>query len=115
MSVALGVLAAASTLATPLPALPAQGLVVAEPGGITFVSASGRRLGHLRGFHFAPQDTNVARGLPRLRDRSAHLWRVDLEKRRLVPADTGTPLFGGATLTFRRQARTWVLQRASCA
>jgi hypothetical protein len=61
----VGVFLAAATLSAPVPAaLPAQGLVVSERGGITFVDFGGRRLGHVNGLRFAWQDTNVSSGLP---------------------------------------------------
>jgi hypothetical protein len=111
VSVALGVLAAASALAIPLPKLPAQGVAVADRGGVTFVDFAGRRLARLPGYQFAGQDTNVGVGFPRLRDRAGGLWRLDIASRRLLPGGAGTPLHGGATLTFRRATRTWVVQR----
>src|SRR6266542_6395421 len=65
MTGALGIVAAASLLAAPLPALPPQGLVLAEAGGVTFVDLTGKRLGRMDGLRFAWEDTNVAAGLPR--------------------------------------------------
>ncbi len=112
MTGALGIVAAASLLAAPLPALPPQGLVLAEAGGVTFVDLTGKRLGRVDGLRFAWEDTNVAAGLPRFRDRAGNLWQLDLQRQRLVHAQTGTPLAGGATLAFRRQSQTWIVRSA---
>jgi hypothetical protein len=112
MTGALGILAAAATV-TAVPALPSQGLVVTERGGLTFVNFSGLRLGHVEGLRFAWQDTNVRTGLPRLVDKRGHLWRLDTRRRRFVPASAGMSLSGGATLVFVRQTRTWLVRRDS--
>jgi hypothetical protein len=112
MTAVLGIFAAAAALAAPVPALTPQGLVVSERDGITFVNFGGRRLGHVNGLRFAWEDTNISSGLPRFRDRGGHLWRLDVDARRFLPARTGTPLSGGATLAFRRPSRTWFVSRA---
>jgi hypothetical protein len=109
----VGVLLAAATLAAPVPAaLPAQGLVVSERGGISFVDFGGRRLGHVSGLRFAWQDTNVSSGLPRFLDQAGQLWRLDHQGGRFLPAPSGTTLAGGATLAFVRRSRTWIVARA---
>jgi hypothetical protein len=109
----VGALIAAATLAAPVPAaLPAQGLVVSERGGLSFVDFGGRRLGHVNGLRFASQDTNVSSGLPRFLDQSGRFWRLDRQSRRFVPAAAGTALAAGATLAFVRRSRTWNVARA---
>ena len=109
----VGVLIAAATVAAPVPAaLPAQGLVVSERGGISFVDFGSRRLGHVNGLRFASQDTNVSSGLPRFLDQSGRLWRLDRRGRRFVPAAAGMALTGGATLAFVRRSHTWKVARA---
>jgi hypothetical protein len=109
----VGVFLAAATLSAPVPAaLPAQGLVVSDRGGITFVDFGGRRLGHVNGLRFAWQDTNVSSGLPRFLDRGGHFWRLDHKRRRFLPAPAGMALTAGATLAFVRRSRTWVVGRA---
>jgi hypothetical protein len=109
----VGVLVAAATLAAPVPAaLPAQGLVVSEGGGISFVDFGGKRLGHVNGLRFAWQDTNVSSGLPRFLDQAGHLWRLDHRGRRLLRAPAGTILAAGARLAFVRRSRTWIVARA---
>jgi hypothetical protein len=55
MTALIGMVAAASALATPLPPLPAEGLVLSQGDGITLVNLQGRRLGHVDGLRFATE------------------------------------------------------------
>ncbi len=108
MTVASGVLAAA-LLASPLPPpqLPAQGLVMSDRNGITFVDLTGRRLGAVAGLRFAD---DYLSGLPRFVDRRGRLWALDRRRRRFVPAATGQQLYGRATLSYVRSSQTWLVQ-----
>jgi hypothetical protein len=76
------------------------------------VDFGGTRLGHVNGFRFASQDTNVSSGLPRFLDRAGQLWRLDRKGRRFLPARAGMVLTAGATLAFVRRSRTWIVARA---
>lgn len=110
MTALLGIVAAAAALATPLPPLPAEGLVVNETTGLTFVDLSGRRLGHVDGMRSATEYA-LASGVPRFRDRQGRLWSLDLGAHRLVPAKGGLPLVGDATLLFAPRAKAWLVLR----
>jgi hypothetical protein len=67
MTALIGIVAAAAALATPLPPLPAEGLILRRADGITFVNLQGRRLGHVDGLRFATEYA-LNSGVPRLRD-----------------------------------------------
>jgi hypothetical protein len=110
MTALLGIVATAAVLATPLPPLPAEGLVVNETTGLTFVDLSGRRLGHVDGMRFATEYA-LASGVPRFRDLHGRLWSLDLVAHRLVPATRGLPLAGDATLLFAPRAKAWLVLR----
>jgi hypothetical protein len=110
MTALLGIVATAAVLATPLPPLPAEGLVVNETTGLTFVDLSGRRLGHVDGMRFATEYA-LASGVPRFRDLHGRLWSLDLVAHRLVPATRGLPLAGDATLLFASRAKAWLVLR----
>jgi hypothetical protein len=110
MTALIGIVAAAAALATPLPPLPAEGLVLSRADGITFVNLQGRRLGHVDGLRFAPEYA-LNSGVPRLRDRQGRLWSLDVRGHRLIPAVGGLPLAGGATLLFAPRAKRWLVLR----
>jgi hypothetical protein len=110
MTALIGIVAAAAALATPLPPLPAEGLVLRRADGITFVNLQGRRLGHLDGLRFATEYA-LNSGVPRLRDRQGRLWSLDVRGHRLIPAVGGLPLAGGATLLFAQHAKRWLVLR----
>jgi hypothetical protein len=107
MNGVLAVLTAAVALATPVPRLPAEGMAISDVRGVTFVDLKGRRLGTLAGMRFAD---DFLTGLPRLVDRSGRRWAVDRARNRLVGADDGELLYGGATLAFVRRQRTWFVR-----
>jgi hypothetical protein len=106
----IALVASAAALAGPpaLPPLPAQGLAVTDPRGITLLDLRGRRLARLGGHRFVVEYVHGA-GLPRLRDVAGRQWRLDVRAHRLVRAEEGFPLAAGATLTFSR--RTWIVRR----
>jgi hypothetical protein len=110
MTALIGVVVAAASLATPLPPLPAEGLVLDAPSGITFVDLRGRRLGHVDGLRFT-REYALNSGVPRFRDRQGRLWSLDVRGHRLIPAVGGLPLARGATLLFARRARAWLVLR----
>jgi hypothetical protein len=110
MMAVAGILAAASLVAAPLPALPPQGLVLSEGSGLTFIALSGRRLAHIDGLRFESEYV-LNSGLPRFRDRQGRLWALDTAGHRFVPARAGLPLAGGATLLFARKAKAWLVLR----
>ena len=111
MVAALGVAAAATALAVSggtLPPLPAQGLAVSAPGGVTLIDVRGRTLARLPRLRFEPEYV-LSSGLPRLRDGRGRLWSLDVPGHRLVPATGGLPLAGGSTLLFGRRAKAWLV------
>jgi hypothetical protein len=55
MTALIGVVVATAALATPLPPLPAQGLVLSQGNSITFVDLDGRWLGRVGGLRFATE------------------------------------------------------------
>jgi hypothetical protein len=110
MTAVSGVFAAASLLVAPVPALPAQGLAVADARGISFVDLAGKRLGRLEGLRFATEYV-INSGLPRLRDRHGRLWALDRAAQRLRPAQAGLPLAEGAVLSFSRPDKSWLVRR----
>jgi hypothetical protein len=110
MTALIGVVAAAAALTTPLPPLPAQGLVLGQGTGITLIDLRGRRLGHVEGLRFATEYA-LNSGVPRFRDRQRRLWSLDIPGHRLVPAERGLPLTRDTTLLFARCARAWLVLR----
>jgi hypothetical protein len=64
-----------------LPALPAQGLVLARGHGVDLVSLGGEQVGSLDGFTLAGDPYPEGS----LRDRRGRAWRIDVRGRRLVP------------------------------
>jgi hypothetical protein len=98
----------ATTAALALPPLPAQGIAVAKPGGVTLLDTQGRRLAQLDGYRFVTEYV-LNSELPRLRDRAGRRWQLDVRAHRLVPAERGLPLAAGATIAFVK--RTWVVRR----
>jgi hypothetical protein len=110
MRALLGIVAVAAALASPLPPLPAQGVVLSKGDGIAFVDLRGRRLGHVDGLRFATEYA-LNSGVPRFRDRHGRLWSLDVRGHRLIPAVGGLPLAGGATLLFAPRAKAWLVLR----
>jgi hypothetical protein len=110
MTALIGIVAAAAAFVTPLPPLPAQGLVLSQGNGITFVDLRGRKLGHVDGLRLATEYA-LSSGVPRFRDGDGRLWSLDVRGHRLVPAVGGLPLSGDATLLFAPRARAWLVLR----
>ena len=102
-------LATAAAFATPaLPPLPAQGLAVSDPHGITLIDTRGRRLARLTGYRPVVEYVQNP-GLPRFSDAAGRRWWLDVRGHRLVRAETGLPLAGGASM--RRTHRAWEVRR----
>jgi hypothetical protein len=110
MTALIGIVAAAAAFVTPLPPLPAQGLVLSQGNGITFVDLRGRKLGHVDGLRLATEYA-LSSGVPRFRDGDGRLWSLDVRGHRLVPAVGGLPLSGDATLLFAPRPRAWLVLR----
>jgi hypothetical protein len=92
-----------------LPALPSQGLVISASRAVKLVDLRGRTLGRVDGFRFA-SETTFGAGLPRFVDAAGRFWQLDWKHRRFVTANTGQPLYGGATLSFISRTHTWVVR-----
>jgi hypothetical protein len=110
MTALMGIVVAAAALAMPLPPLPAQGLVLSQGNGITFVDLDGRRLGRVGGLRFATESA-LNSGVPRFRDGQGRLWSLDVGGHRLIPALGGLPLAGRAALLFAPRAKAWLVLR----
>jgi hypothetical protein len=106
----IGIVAAAAALTSPHPPLPAQGLVLSDGAGITFIDLRGRRLGHVDGMRFATEYA-LSSGVPRFRDGHGRLWSLDVRGHRLIPAEGGLPLARDTTLLFARRAKAWLVLR----
>jgi hypothetical protein len=106
----IALVASAAALAGPpaLPPLPAQGLAVTDPRGITLVDLRGRRVARLAGYKFVTEYLQSP-GLPRLRDLGGRRWQLNVRMHRLVRAEGGLGLAGGSTVAFARG--TWILRR----
>jgi hypothetical protein len=107
----MGVTALIATVAAlALPPLPSQGFAVARPEGVTLYDSGGRELAQLAGYRFVTEYV-LNSELPRLRDSAGRRWRLDVRAHRLVRAERGLPLAGGATITFVK--RRWVVRRGN--
>jgi hypothetical protein len=107
MALALGLIAAAVSLAGPppldpdaLPRLPPRGLALDTPAGVQLETMRGRPLGLLRGLRVAP-DKAVSHRLV-MRTRRGLLFTLDLYERRVRRFFEGPPLVPGCRLTDAR-------------
>jgi hypothetical protein len=110
MTLVLGILAAAVSLAAPptldpdaLPRLPARGLALDTPAGVQLETLRGRPLGILRGLSVAP-DKAVSHRLV-MRTRRGLLFTLDLYERRVRRFYEGPPLVPGCRRTDARIRR----------
>jgi hypothetical protein len=110
MTLALGILAAAMSLAAPptldpdaLPRLPARGLALDTPAGVQLETMRGRPLGLLPRLSVAPDKAVSHRLL--MRTRRGLLFTLDLYERRVRRFYEGPPLVPGCRLTDARIRR----------